>query len=80
VCLFAPVLGDGDLDPRASVGGHGDDRRMFAEVLDLAGVGRANLAREGLGGHELVPESERRLVPDQNVTDPAAVAALPPRL
>jgi hypothetical protein len=53
---------------------------MFAEALDLTWFGRVNLAREGLGGHELVPEPERRLVPDQNVTDPAAVAALPLRL
>jgi hypothetical protein len=62
VRLFAPVLGDGDLDPRAPVGGHGDDRGMFAEALDLTGLGRANLVGEGLGGHELVPEPERPLL------------------
>jgi uncharacterized membrane protein len=29
VCPFAPVLGDGDLDLRAPVGSHGDDRGLM---------------------------------------------------
>jgi hypothetical protein len=53
---------------------------MLAYPLYLAWVGRASLVREGLGHYQIVPEQERRLGPEENLADPAAVAAPPLRL
>jgi hypothetical protein len=54
------------------------DRGVVAESPDLIAIGRTLLVH-AVGGYELVPEQERRFGPDEDVADPAPVAATPLR-
>jgi hypothetical protein len=45
-------------------------------LLDLVGACWALLVQP-VGGHQLVPEQERRLRPDEDVADPVPVATAP---
>jgi hypothetical protein len=51
---------------------------LITKPFHLVGS-RLPLARNSVDGHEIVSEHQRRLVPDENVADPAAGAALPLR-
>ena len=55
-----------------------DHDRAVAEPLDLTRL-RVPLACHAVDGDELVAEQERRLRPDEDVADPAAVAPPPLR-
>jgi hypothetical protein len=49
---------------------------VVAEPLDLIGACRALLVQP-VGRHQLVPEHERRLRPNEDVADPVPVATPP---
>ena len=76
---LAPVRRGSDLDPRAPIGCEPDDCGVLAQTPHLAWLGRTSIARQGICHHQFVSEQERRLCPDENLADPVAVAALPPR-
>jgi hypothetical protein len=70
------VLGiGGDLDLRVPHA-EANQVRVIPEPFDLAGS-RGSQLIQAVSEHELVPEEERRLRPDQDVPDPAPIPATP---
>src|SRR5439155_21669883 len=72
-----PVLpGACHLDYRV-IAGEGYDHRIVADPPDLAGFGRPQRAGDIIDRDQGVAQQEGRRGPDEDVADPAAVAAVP---